>query len=345
MKDALTSLLNTAATNLIKNGDLPKDAVIHIQIDQAKGKADDRAHGDFATNLALTLAKAAKCSPRDLAEKIVAALPVSDLVSKVEIAGPGFINFYVNKTAFHSVLPDIIKKANNFGCSKIAAGKKIQVEFVSANPTGPLHVGHGRGAAFGDVVSNLLEAIGYQVHREYYVNDAGRQMDILAVSVYLRYLELCGETIIFPNNAYQGDYVWDIAATLHRENKNKYQHSINAVMKDVPEDLTETNPSGDKEKHIDAIIKNAKFLLAENYQPVFDVALNYLLSDIKNDLEGFGVNYDEWFSERSLMDSGAVDDAIQSLREKDFIFEHEGKVWFRSSAFDDEKDRWFETMD
>ncbi len=292
MKDALSNLLNTATATLIENGDIPSDTTIRIQLDQAKGKADDRAHGDFASNLALTLAKAAKCNPRDLAEKIISALPASELVSKVEIAGPGFINFYLNKTAFLTVLPEIIKQGAKFGCSNIAAGKKVQVEFVSANPTGPLHVGHGRGAAFGAVVSNLLAAIGYQVHREYYVNDAGRQMDILAASVYLRYLDLCGETIVFPNNAYQGDYIWDIAATLHRENNDKYRHAITDVMKNVPDDLTDSNPDGDKEKHIDGIIANSKKLLDDNYQIVFDVALNHLLSDIKNDLESFGVFYD-----------------------------------------------------
>ncbi len=339
MKDALTNLLNTAAQTLINDGDLPADASIRVQLDQARGKADDRAHGDFASNLALTLAKAAKCKPRDLAEKIVAALPSSELVNKVEIAGPGFINFYLNKTAFHSVLPDIIKQAKNFGRSEIAAGKKIQVEFVSANPTGPLHVGHGRGAAFGDVVSNLLAAIGYQVHREYYVNDAGRQMDILAASVYLRYLDLCGETITFPTNAYKGDYIWDIAATLHRENNDKFKHPFETVMNEVPDDATDSNPSGDKEKHIDGIIKNTKQLLSDDYKVVFDVALNHLLTDIKNDLEGFGVHYDKWFSERSLMNSGAIDDAIERLRSKDYIYEKDGKVWFRSSAFSDEKDR------
>jgi len=339
MKDALANLLHTATSTLIKNGDIPNDATIRIELVQAKGKADDRVHGDFASNVALTLAKPAKCKPRDLAEKIVAALPDSDIVSKVEIAGLGFINFYLNKTAFHSVLPDIIKQAEKFGCSDIAAGKKIQIEFVSANPTGPLHVGHGRGAAFGAVVGNLLEAIGYQVHREYYVNDAGRQMDILAASVYLRYLDLCGETVTFPNNAYKGDYVWDIAATLHRENKDKFQHPIDNVMNDVPADLTDDNPDGDKEKHIDGIIVNAKSLLNDNYQIVFDVALNHLLTDIKNDLEGFGVHYDEWFSERSLMESGAIDEAIERLRQKGFIYEDEGKIWFKSSALGDEKDR------
>jgi len=339
MKDALTHLLNTAATTLIENGDVPSDATIRIQLDQARGKADDRAHGDFASNLALTLAKVAKCKPRDLAEKIIAALPSSDLINKVEIAGPGFINFYLNKTAFNSVLPEIISQADKFGCSDLYKGKKIQVEFVSANPTGPLHVGHGRGAAFGDIVSNLLAAVGYQVHREYYVNDAGRQMDILAASVYLRYLDLCGETVTFPSNAYQGDYVWDIAATLHRENNDKYQHPIDAVMKDVPDDLTDSNPDGDKEKHIDGIILKTKTLLATDFKIVFDVALNHLLADIKNDLEGFGVHYDEWFSERSLMTSGAIDDAIDRLRQKDYIFEKEGKIWFRSSALGDEKDR------
>src|SRR5690606_8930558 len=207
MKKRLENLLQSAVPVLKANGDLAPDFNPTILVERAR----DAQHGDFATNLAMVLAKAARCNPRQLAEKIVAALPHDPVVAKIEIAGPGFINFFIDPKARHRIIADIHEAGHEFGKSTVGAGRKMQVEFVSANPTGPLHVGHGRGAAYGAVVANLLAAAGFEVHREYYVNDAGRQMDILAASVWLRYLEECGEVLSFPSNGYRGEYVRTIA--------------------------------------------------------------------------------------------------------------------------------------
>jgi arginyl-tRNA synthetase len=300
-------------------------------------RARDSRHGDFACNVAMALAKVARAKPRDLAERLVAELPASPLIAKVEIAGPGFINFHLAADAYHNLIPQALEEGDRFGRSDLGSGKRIQVEFVSANPTGPLHVGHGRGAAYGAVVADLLEAVGFQVHREYYVNDAGRQMDILATSVWLRYLELCDETLVFPANAYKGDYIWDIAATLHREHGEVYQIEAAELFADIPADEP---AGGDKELHIDALIARSKQLLGDNrYRFVFELALNVILDDIRDDLALFGVNYEEWYSERSLTESGAVTRAIEKLRALGHAYEQAGTLWFRSTAFGDEKDR------
>jgi arginyl-tRNA synthetase len=332
MKATINSLLAQAVAKCQAAGELPDDIDVHIQIERAR----DSRHGDFASNVAMTLAKAARCKPRDLAGKIVAAIPHSAMVKKVEIAGPGFINFHLSNAAFYAVVPQILEQGKDFGRSQLGQGEQVQVEFVSANPTGPLHVGHGRGAAYGAVVADLLEAVGYQVHREYYVNDAGRQMDILAVSVWLRYLELCGEEFDFPVNGYKGDYIWDIAAHLHRENGEHMHHLWKELATDLPPDA----PMGDKEKYIDALIERAKDALhPDQYRLVFDVSLNYILDDIRDDLENFGVVYDQWYSERSLTDNGAVMRAVERLQHSGHSYERDGAVWFRSSDYGDEKDR------
>jgi len=213
LKEQLVTRLAAAVSQLQADGSLPADLSPEIMVERTR----DRAHGDFASNLAMTLAKAARCKPRDLAERIVAAMETDARVTRIDIAGPGFINFHLGADAWHGVITDILTQGGNYGRSDLGKGKRVQVEFVSANPTGPLHVGHGRGAAYGAAVADLLQAVGFAVHREYYVNDAGRQMDILATSVWLRYLELGGEEFDFPANGYQGDYVQDIAATLRRE--------------------------------------------------------------------------------------------------------------------------------
>ncbi len=200
--------------------------------------------------------------------------------------------------------------------------------------------GHGRGAAYGAVVADLLAAVGFDVHREYYVNDAGRQMDILGTSVWLRYLELCGEALSFPSNGYKGDYVWDIAASLHREHGDAYRVDAAEVQKGLPPDEIEGETDGDKEGHIDALIANSKRLLGDNrYRFVFELGLNTILDDIRNDLGEFGVDYQEWYSERSLTESGAVNKAIERLRDAGHLYEQAGALWFRSTAFGDEKDR------
>jgi len=334
MKSRLKALVNEAIITLESRDELPAELNnINIQIEHTR----DNSHGDFACNIAMMLAKPAGSKPRDLAEKIIAALPATAEIEKVEIAGPGFINFFLSPAAFHAVVPHILAAGENFGRSDVGKGKRIQVEFVSANPTGPLHVGHGRGAAYGATVADLLAAIGFDVHREYYVNDAGRQMDILAASVWLRYLELCGEELPFPDNGYKGDYVWDVAAALHRENGEGLHIKWQEISKDLP---TDESDGGDKEKYIDALINKAKTLLRDDqYRLMFDTGLNYILDDIRDDLENFNVVYDEWYSERSLTDNGSVMKAIERLQKSGHTYEKQGAIWFKSSDFGDEKDR------
>jgi arginyl-tRNA synthetase len=332
LKHQIQQLVQQAIAGLQGGGALPAQLDYQIVIERARLKD----HGDFATNVALTLAKQAGQKPRELAEHIIRALPASEYVAKVEIAGPGFINFFLTPGATQRAIPEILTAGERFGRSALGAGKRVQVEFVSANPTGPLHVGHGRGAAYGATVANLLQATGFAVHREYYVNDAGRQMDILAVSVWLRYLELAGETVTFPANGYKGDYIWDIGADLHREHGDAWRHPAAAVFGNLPVDA----PEGDKEEYIDALIERARQLLGpEGYRVVHRQGLVTILDDIRRDLEEFGVIYDDWFSEHSLHESGAVTEAIERLRMSGHMYEQEGALWFRSTDFGDEKDR------
>ncbi len=332
MKKQLETLISQAVAVLKAQEILPTDLNPTVHIERTR----DTAHGDFATNIALMLAKPAKTNPRQLAEQIIAALPINEAISKVEIAGAGFINFFMNSNAQYQVIADIQIAGENFGKSQIGAGKKVQVEFVSANPTGPLHVGHGRGAAYGSVVGNLLTATGFEVHREYYVNDAGRQMDILATSVWLRYLEACGETFTFPSNAYRGEYVRDIAQKLVESHGKNYSHSTATVFADLPLDEPE---GGNKDDYIDALILRAKALLNDGYRVVFDAGLNDILSDIKEDLAEFGTTYNQWFSERSLMDDGSIERSLAVLKSNNYLYQKDGATWFKSSELGDEKDR------
>lgn len=333
MKQKLTGLIQQAVASLKDEGVLPQDLNPAIVIERAR----DAQHGDFASNLALMLAKPAKSNPRALAEKIVAALPRDEAVEKIEIAGPGFINFFMNPDASYQIIRDIHQQGRQFGRSDVGAGKKIQVEFVSANPTGPLHVGHGRGAAYGSAVADLLEAVGFEVDREYYVNDAGRQMDILATSIWLRYLEECGEVLPFPSNGYRGEYIREIAWKLHDSTGNEYRHPAELVMEDIPPDEAQ---GGDKEKHIDALIERTKVLLGTvHYRDVFQAGLGGILEDIKADLKEFGLEYQNWFSERQLMEDGSVKEALLRLEEGGHLYEKDGATWFASSQLGDEKDR------
>jgi len=300
MKSHLRDLLHQALRRLHAQGVLP-EAGYEIGVERAQ----EAQHGDYASNIALALAKPARRKPRELAQLIVAQLPASTRVAKVEIAGPGFINFFVSAAALQSVVSDILQAGDGYGRSALGAGQKIQVEFVSANPNGPLHVGHGRGAAIGSTLANLLQATGYEVQREYYVNDAGRQMDILALSVWLRYLEQCGERVTFPVNGYKGDYVRHIARALHEKHGAALRRDAREVWRGVPPD--EGVENGDKEAHVDALIARARSLLgAADYRTLFEAGLNAMLADIRDDLEQFGVHYDHWFSERSLTTDGAV---------------------------------------
>ena len=336
MKARLITILEQVVENLKAEGMVANDLKIKVQLERTR----DPSHGDFASNLAMMLAKPTGKKPRDLADIIIKALPENSDIDKVEIAGPGFINFFMNSATLTSTLSAVLEAGETYGHSSIGNGKRVQVEFVSANPTGPLHVGHGRGAAYGAAVADLLNAAGFQVHREYYVNDAGRQMDILCASVWIRYLSLCGalaDPEYLPDNGYKGDYVWDIAAHIHRNNDDKFQHNWEEISATLPAD---ESAGGDKEKFIDAVIVLAKEKLgADNYRLIFDSGLNYILDDIRDDLAHFGVVYEEWFSERSLMDKGLVDEAVERLQKSGHVYEKNGALWFMSTDFGDEKDR------
>lgn len=341
MKSELQTLITQAFAALRQKEALVVDAelpplnweeCIHIE------RTRDKQHGDFATNVALTLAKSMGKKPRELAELIKANIPASTLIERIEIAGPGFINFYLASDAKFRIVTRILQKGDQFGQSLQGAGEKIHIEFVSANPNGPLHVGHGRGAAYGSVVANLLSAIGYDVHREYYVNDAGRQMHILTVSIWLRYLEQIGETFSFPSNGYQGDYVVDLAKRLYQEVANTYHHPAKAVFHHVRDDLRDGH--GDADAHVDDLIKNAKSLLgATAYQHVFKLGLDTMQSDIRSDLAEFGVHYQTWFSEQSLTDTGALNRALTKLQDAGHLYKQDGATWFRATHFGDDKDR------
>jgi arginyl-tRNA synthetase len=333
MKEKLSQKLNDVITSLKTQNILPDDASPVFTVERSK----DEKHGDFASNIALTLAKLAKKPPRQLAELIKNELSTDQEIRDIAIAGPGFINFFVNQDTTNQVLSKAISAGDKFGHCSHGQQKKIQIEFVSANPTGPLHVGHGRGAAYGATIADLLQAVGFDVHREYYVNDAGRQMDILAVSVWLRYLEFCGEEITFPCNAYQGDYVMDIAASLHRANQDKFHFSQSVIFADISADEP---AGGDKEKHIDDLIAKAQTLLGDKqYQIVFDLALQTVLADIKDDLGHFGVHFQQWYSEKQLTSQGSVDKAIAQLRASGDIVDRDGTLWFKTTDYGDEKDR------
>jgi arginyl-tRNA synthetase len=332
LKQTIHDLIAQALVDLQQSDVLPADLKANIQVTPSK----DRSQGDFASNIAMMLAKVADKPPRELADLIVAQLSAHEAIEKIEVAGPGFINFFVASVASHSVVNDILQQGEAFGASEFGKGEKIQVEFVSANPTGPLHVGHGRGAASGATLANVLRCVGYDVQTEYYVNDAGRQMDILGTSTWLRYLELCGVEIVFPRNGYQGDYVWDIAATVHRQYGDRFQVSEQQLMQNVRADA----PAGDKEKHIDDLIANAHSLLGDaDYRIIFDQALDILVDLIRDDLHAFGVDFDEWFSERSLAENGHIESAIRRLTENGHTYEKDGAIWFHATDFGDEKDR------
>jgi arginyl-tRNA synthetase len=298
--------------------------------------ARDPKHGDFATSVALRLAKSARRSPRDLAQAIVAALPPSPLVERAEVAGAGFINFFLTPKAYASELARILELGDRYGRSTVGHGERVLVEFVSANPTGPMHVGTGRQAAYGATLANVLAAAGYDVAREYYINDAGRQIDILAVSTWVRYLERCGEGVPFPENGYHGGYVRALAERLQVDVGARLRRPAARVLAGLPPDA----PAGDKEAYIDALIARARELLGPNaYATVLELSLTEMLADIRDDLEQFGVVFDRWYSEQALAESGAIDRALARLQSQNQLYRKDGATWFRSTAFGDEKDR------
>ena len=327
MKRGLEALVASAISTLRSNGELDVESVPPIVIERTR----DPRHGDFACPAALGLARAARRNPRELADRIVAELPVASDVESTSVAGPGFINFKMANAAFQRIAAAIVASDAPWGRSARHAGKRIQVEFVSVNPTGPLHVGHGRGAACGAAVANLLEAVGWDVEREYYVNDAGRQMDILAASVWLRYLEVIDWPTrpSFPGGGYRGEYIRDIARELDREHGTRFGR-----------DLPDIAPSANEDGHLDALIAVVRNALGErDYALVADAVLSGILQGIRDDLARFGVVFDRWFSERSLASTGALPRALEILRERGEAYERDGALWFGASAHGDEKDR------
>jgi len=333
VKELIKELVLQAVLDLRRQGALPPGDEPQFAIERTRNKA----HGDYACNVALLLAKPLSRNPRELAQALAASLPKSSLVDKVEVAGPGFINFFVSSQCLVGTLRRVFDQGERYGFVSEGSRGRVQVEFVSANPNGPLHVGHGRGAAYGASLANVLEANGYDVQREYYVNDAGRQMDILATSVWLRYLELGGIQVRFPDNGYKGDYVVDIARALRAREGDRLRRSAYEVFDNLPPDESQ---GGDKELHVDALIARARQLLGDaDYRLAFDAGLTWCLADIREDLAQFGVRYDNWFSERSLATSGAVAKAIETLKSQGHVFEKDGALWFRATAFGDEKDR------
>jgi arginyl-tRNA synthetase len=334
MKQEISQLIENALQAMRQQGLLPEDSHPSIQIEHTR----DKQFGDFACNVAMLLAKPLQKAPRAVAEQIIAHLPQDPLISRVDIAGPGFINFFVKTQGFLAVIQQVLEQKEHYGNSNLGKNESVYLEFVSANPTGPLHVGHGRGAAYGDTLGNLLTSQGYAVHREYYVNDAGRQMNILALSVWLRYLELCGETFVFPSNAYKGDYVITIAEQLKQTHHNSLQHAPSTWWNNITPDEGETD--GDKDKHVDDLINAMKQTLGEaNYNIVFNLALTDVLTDIRNDLDGFGVHFDEWFSEKQLLQQGLLQQGVEKLKALGHTYEKEGNLWFKATEFGDEKDR------
>lgn len=331
MKDQLQDLLKKCIQDLINEG-LINEMPSKVRLDHTK----EKSHGDYATNIALMLAKQAKTSPLELAKIIVNQLEDASFIKKTEIAGPGFINFFLSDASSTSIVSEIIELGEMYGKSEIGKGQSILLEYVSANPTGPLHVGHGRGAAYGATVSNLLRNIGFKVDNEYYVNDAGRQMDILTVSIFLRYLSLCGEQIRFPDNGYQGQYINDIADSIVVESGESFKQSADIVFENICKDGIE---GGDKESHIDELIVRAKDLLGDNFQTIFQVGIESILGGIKDDLADFGVRFEKWFSEQSLIDSGLSESCITRLKDSGHIYKKDGALWFKTTNYGDEKDR------
>ena len=333
-REHITGLLQVALASVA-----PEHTETPIHLERPK----QASHGDFATNLPMQLARALKQAPRAIAERIVSALPTSPLVSEVSIAGAGFINFTLQADAKTRVVSTVLAQAGDFGRSTLGQNARVLVEFVSANPTGPLHVGHGRGAAYGASLSDLLAFAGWDVTREYYVNDAGRQMDILAISTWIRYLDQHGVSIDYPPNGYQGDYVREMARQLTNAHGDKYVRSKVVVLEGTP-GLPDASRADDEAKtqrelHLDALIANGKKLLGEDWPYVHQHALSEQLADGRDDLDGFGVDFQNWFSENSLFDTGLVARCLDKLDAAGHVYEQNGARWFRSTDFGDEKDR------
>ena len=306
MKEIVTELLDAALATLQSEGVLPADQTFTPEV----GHTKDKAHGDYACNIALVGAKAARCAPRQLAEKLVAALPASAAVDKVEIAGPGFINFFMSTASAFAIVDTILSDAGQFGRNNSGKGESVQVEFVSANPTGPLHVGHGRGAAIGDSLCRLLDANGYRVTREFYYNDAGAQINNLALSAQARIQGITPDDDRWPEDGYRGDYITDLAQA-YMAGETVHADDREVTGKADPDDLT----------------------------AIREFAVAYLRREQDLDLKAFGVEFDVYFLESSLYDEGKVEATVERLTANGYTYEQDGAVWLRTTAFGDDKDR------
>ncbi|MBN2438684.1 MAG: arginine--tRNA ligase [Deltaproteobacteria bacterium] len=302
MKQLLVGLLEKSIQSGMDARLLPAAALPRIEVDLTK----DPAHGDYASNIAMILAAQAKKNPREIARILSEGIEDRNgVLEKVEIAGPGFLNFFIREGALTALLATVERQGDRYGFSNLGQGRRTQVEFVSANPTGPLHIGHARGAVVGDVMANILAAVGYRVFREYYINDAGNQIHNLGKSVLLRYRELLGETVEFPEGCYRGDYIRDLAAELLKRDGERYRHQK-----------------------------------TEEIIPIFtDYAGSAILEGIREDLRLFGVVFDLYFSERELYRDDGVAKLLRTLEEKGFIYREGETLWFKTTAFGDEKDR------
>ena len=302
MKKKLKDLLERSIDTCLGKGILKECEIPFVEVELPR----EGSHGDYASNIAMVLASVQRENPRKIAETITDNIEDPEaILEKVEVAGPGFINFFVRDSLWVTLLKEVDDMKDRYGDSTLGRGRKVQVEFVSANPTGPLHIGHARGAVTGDVIASILEASGFSVSREYYINDAGKQINILGESVWHRYLELLGEDISFPDDCYQGQYVSNIA-------------------KEVFEKYADSLKSEERNKVI-AILT--------------DFAAGKILTEIKDDLKTFGVVFDCFFSERELYRDDGVTSLLKALEEKDYIYREEDTLWFRTTDFGDEKDR------
>ena len=336
MKEELKKSLHQALKSLGKEHNINLSET-KIEVKENK----EKKFGDFSSNLALTLSKILSEPPRDIAEMLLNELGEKDFIDRMEIAGPGFINFFLSHASRTEILKTINKEKEKFGFStkKKAEKESVLIEYVSSNPTGPLHVGHGRGAAFGSVLASMLKAIGHQVDEEYYVNDQGRQTEILSLSVWLRYLEIFNQVSLFPNNCYQGAYIESLAKDL-KKNKDKKYCIENKIGKEVSQllslDLTE--------EELDSLIAKSKKVLKKGFEEIKTFALESILQNIEGDLKAFGVEHNKWFKESSMFRSSKtsvslISEALDSLESKKRVYEKDGALWFKSTDFGDEKDR------
>ena len=336
MKSSIAKLVAQAVSHLPELAEAPEVTSISTTVERTR----DARHGEFTTNIAMRLAKSLGRNPRDIATAIIDKLPHSELVDKADIAGPGFINFHISAIALHRELADILKNGSCYGHQEVRPRPKILLEFVSANPTGPLHVGHGRHASYGATLGNLLEAAGYDIDREYYVNDAGRQMDILGVSVWLRSLEQHGVTNGFPEAGYKGEYIREIAANLDTSGVPDVSADELAAGLPVDDSGDDKEAKTAKEAYVDALIEKAHKLLGiHHFQRIREQALTSILADIEEDLAAFGVTFDRWFYEQRLTDDNLIKDALIILKERGMLYEKDGATWFRATDYGDEKDR------